>query len=205
MNNLLKDKNLEVGDLVIVDADFYYDENDFLQEIDFLGSLFKVKEIKDNNEVVVIKLSNDESKSQVISFDESLLNYVEINALNLFRNYIINTTLDFPYNPDVKGEFLLAIKLFFAIDTFKDTEELLNSTNIFSNSSIYLNLSKIEGFNEARMDYTNIINLLHNQNKEELIKTYLSDDVFAFSNFDFDSDFDCLDNTIIKEAHSLCL
>ena len=203
-------KDLKKGDYLIFNDEYMekhdYEYSLFKYDFPFVDSegfpkYLQCTEISDtysNHLKEIDERLPDEDKRYPLHYSE--LRKVNLNSFELFRNYVINTSLIADNGHTIDGESIYALKIFNILektnnlDEFKaeiksNNKELLNKS--FFNIDIdslgfskeYFEEDWNDMFNNIKESYIDTLELLNGKSEDELINIYLSDSVYKFTGF----------------------
>ena len=203
-------KDLKKGDYLIFNDEYMekhdYEYSLFKYDFSFVDSegfpkYLQCTEISDtysNHLKEIDERLPDEDKQYPLHYSE--LRKVNLNSFELFRNYVINTSLIADNGHTIDGESIYALKIFNILektnnlDEFKaeiksNNKELLNKS--FFNIDIdslgfskeYFEEDWNDMFNNIKESYIDTLELLNGKSEDELINIYLSDSVYKFTGF----------------------
>lgn len=185
--------NLESEPLIIGDYVVLTEEK--MDDFDVEISLLKVVDKPTKTHISVLDLINTLAEDEVsieyaepFCIDARDVYKVKINSLNLFKNYIINSSLSWECNPN--GEQICAIQIYNYLKKATTLEGAIlvikgNLPQFFDKSAV---ISDDEDFENTRIDYIETIEYLNELTKDELIEAYSSNPIYKFTEFD-DSQF----------------
>lgn len=233
MNKAFNNCNLLVEKVEFKKGDFVVLTDSYISEDEYNGSIFKVETASLTNSIIVEisedylkntvnKLNNYQPKEKdTLIVNSNLLRKVNVDSLNMFKNYVINTCLIGDEGLIVNGGTVCAVKFFDIINDSKDMDDFIskvksNNPELLSKSESTIDASSLgdlvyyynedynNDFNAFKESYIETIDLLRNSDINKLLELYISDTIYQFSEFSLERDTHFL-NSSIQDARNIKL
>ena len=228
MNKAFNNCNIAVEEAKFKKGDFVIFKDDYINGNDYDGSIFKVVTPSLTDSIIVkiseeyLKDINYQAKEEdTFVANSDSLKKVDINSLNMFRNYLINTCLIADEGMFVNGGTICAVKFFDIVNSSKDMDDFISKvksnnpellsknesiidTNSLGELSEYYTKEYNDDFNAYKETYIDTIEVLSNADTNKLLEYYISDIIYQFSEFSLENDTHFL-NSSIQDARNIKL
>ena len=203
-------KDLKKGDYLIFNDEYMekydYEYSLFKYDFPFVDSegfpkYLQCTEISDtysNHLKEIDERLPDEDKRYPLHYSE--LRKVNLNSFELFRNYVINTSLIADNGHTIDGESIYALKIFNILEKTNNLDEFKaeiksNNKELLNKSFVNIDIDSLgfskeyfeedwnDMFNNIKESYIDTLELLNGKSEDELINIYLSDSVYKFTGF----------------------